>query len=133
MNGLTVFAKDDGTWLQFKTNDGQYAALHMETFAEERVGITKRALKQWCVDRQGEREVPHVHQSIDGKSNQYHDEVKDALVFAEQILGFHEGSEEPIHEGGQPVIWINANGHDGDFQTTLQKIRAALSKLGERP
>lgn len=51
----------------------------------------------------------------------------EALIYAEDILGFHEGSEEKIHNAGKPVVWINAEGFDGDFQTVLRRIRAAIA------
>lgn len=58
------------------------------------------------------------------------DQVKvlvEALQLVEGILAFHEGSESPTHEGGKPVVWINAQGPDGDFQEMLAKVRAALA------
>ncbi len=55
-------------------------------------------------------------------------ELVGVLEYAEDILGFQEGSEEVIRQGGEPVIWLNANGPDGDFQTVLAKLRAALAK-----
>ena len=53
--------------------------------------------------------------------------VVEAAVYAEDILGFHEGSEQVLRDGGKPVVCINAQGDDGDFQVTLGKLRAALA------
>ena len=48
------------------------------------------------------------------------------LKQATELLAFHEGSEElKLGDSGEPVIWINANGPDGDFQTILRLLRAA--------
>tara|TARA_Y100000310_G_scaffold318429_1_gene372474 strand:- start:573 stop:881 length:309 start_codon:yes stop_codon:yes gene_type:complete len=62
--------------------------------------------------------------------------MKEALELAEDRLGFHEGSEAIVpnvlclgaREGAKPVIWINAQGGDGDFQMMLEAIRAALKE-----
>lgn len=70
VNGLTVYAKDDGTWLEFVASDGKRGAMRVENLADGRPGIVGAALRQWCKDRQGEREQTHVHRSIDGQSDE---------------------------------------------------------------
>ncbi len=49
-----------------------------------------------------------------------------ALEVVSDLLEFHDGSAEKLTEQGQPVIWINASSPDGDFQTMLEAVRAAL-------
>ena len=56
------------------------------------------------------------------------DQLRAALLVVEDILEFHEGSEKPIREGGNPVIWINASSPDGDFQRMLGATRNALHR-----
>lgn len=51
-------------------------------------------------------------------------DMLEALEHADEILGFHEGSEKVIREGGQPVIWIN---HE-DFKGILSELRSAIAK-----
>ncbi len=58
-----------------------------------------------------------------------HEALLEALRHVEDILGFHEGSEEKVTETGKPVIWINAQGKDGDFQIMLAKVRAAIASI----
>jgi hypothetical protein len=55
-------------------------------------------------------------------------ELVEVLEHAEDILGFQEGSEEKITPEGRPVIWVNAQGPDGDFQIMLAKIRTVLKR-----
>ena len=56
-------------------------------------------------------------------------ELRVDLEYVEDILGFHEGSAKPNHDGGRPVIWINAEGVEGDYQTILRRIRRSLITL----
>lgn len=51
-------------------------------------------------------------------------DMLEALSSAEDLLGFHEGSETIIREGGHPVIWIN----NEDFKGILSVIRSAIAK-----
>ena len=60
-----------------------------------------------------------------------------AAEHVEDILGFYEGSEEKIRytlsgqpvKDGNPVVQINAQGPEGDFQTMLAMTRDALAGL----
>ena len=54
-NGLTVYAKNDGTWLEFKSN-GKSALIRIETLADKNKGVISSALNSWCRDRQQERD-----------------------------------------------------------------------------
>ena len=56
------------------------------------------------------------------------EKLRSAISSALELLAFHEGSEEKITEDGNPVIWINANGPDGDFQTILRTLREAVGQ-----
>lgn len=51
-------------------------------------------------------------------------ELYEALVKAEELLSFHEGSAKPEFDGAHPTVRINGE----DFAILLADIRAALSK-----
>jgi hypothetical protein len=59
--GLRVLAKNDGTWLEFLTTDGQSHAVHMESIADDlcREGGPQspfgQAIRRWCADQQHAR------------------------------------------------------------------------------
>lgn len=55
--------------------------------------------------------------------------LREALVKAEELFAFHEGSAEkhPWRETAHPVIWIN----EEDFNGALATLRAALQ--GDTP
>ena len=89
--------------------------------------------KQWSVDA-GRRlsAVVDDFQAARALAERYAALVK-AAEHVEDILGFYEGSEEVIDEGGLPAIRLNAQGPEGDFQTMLAMTRDALAKLkGDR-
>lgn len=51
-------------------------------------------------------------------------ELYEALVKAEELFSFHEGSAKPEFDGAHPTVRINGE----DFAILLADIRAALSK-----
>ena len=59
-------------------------------------------------------------------------ELAESIAWIEDMLGFHEGSEKPLRAGAEPVIWINANPDNGDFQRALDMLRAALAMFQEK-
>ena len=82
-----------------------------------------------------ERAMANMHKQAEDRAVQMAEatealnrDMREALEHAEDILGFQEGSEEKQTPEGRPVIWINAQGPDGDFQIMLAKIRAVLKK-----
>lgn len=52
--------------------------------------------------------------------------MREALVEAEDLLAFHEGSAEPAIEGGHPVVWVN----NEDLERVLKSLRAAIDLQG---
>lgn len=54
-----------------------------------------------------------------------------ALEAVEELFSFHEGNEKPLRGGACPVIVINASKENGDFQTHLAMMRAAISRAKE--
>jgi len=53
-NNLRILRHPDGTWLHFKSSDGREALLQVEALAGP--GIIGACLRQWCADRQAERD-----------------------------------------------------------------------------
>ena len=54
-------------------------------------------------------------------------ELLAALELIEDRLGFLEGTEEVLSEGGRKQVIVNAQGDDGDFQEMLAKARDAIA------
>lgn len=52
------------------------------------------------------------------------------IAAALDLLEFHEGSEKFIDgPDSNRVVWINAEGADGDFQVVLDLLRSALAAM----
>ncbi len=47
----------DGTWMHFRSTNGQQCSFNMENMAEDHIGITKSALGYWCEDRRTQAKV----------------------------------------------------------------------------
>tara|TARA_Y100000310_G_scaffold341878_1_gene442685 strand:- start:56 stop:340 length:285 start_codon:yes stop_codon:yes gene_type:complete len=70
-------------------------------------------------------ETANLRQQVAGR-NEKIARLMEAIVTVMETLEFHEGSEKVMTEGGNPVVWINAQGEDGDFQVMLATLRRAL-------
>jgi len=54
--------------------------------------------------------------------------LREAAKVVLDLLAFHEGSERYVAEStGEPFVAINARKGDGDLQTMLVELRAALA------
>lgn len=61
-----------------------------------------------------------------------HAELLETLKSIEAMLFFHEGSEEKLSADSNPVVVINAQGSDGDFQMMISEARQAIKNAEEK-
>lgn len=64
---LRVYPTRDGTWLEFKSSNGNSTVLRMETLADDRPGMIGKAIAEWCQERQQEAHADKCPCDLDDK------------------------------------------------------------------